>query len=717
MRKRISLLLILTLLLTLCACTGKNAPESSNDPNQLGSDAMTTIKTDTYYPFEAETVSYATRINRTLLKAGEKTIGIADYEIADDGSVSFSGTRLLEIELDALQTVRGVCAGGDGLFYVLAGEPPHYYLNEQYQFIENPDYEGRYTILKYAAAGELLSSIKITDWHGDSVSGIAVGNDGELVIYGGSYISLLNWDGTVIYTDEGIEGDSVLSISLCGKGLVASFFSSGYCLIDPATGYLSQLDLEISEDALNLRTGNNSVTQGLDGEYIANTISEYFSVDFDSGECVEILTLPSTLTQSNADFPNVCRLAEKVFIYTIRGGEGILIVREADNEVGEKTVVKVALYGRAGTISAAGLVRLNSTSSEYVYVYETYDYTEHDRLIAEISSANAPDLVLFTNDVYFSGGVYLDTNSDYFEDLYTYIDADPELSRESFLPNLLEAMSVNGKLTNLWQYVDIRTVAASKEAVGDGKGLTPADYDVIFENSEKYLSYGTTKTSLLDDIATISVSVFTDKESGSCSFDSESFFKLLSWCNNDNLIYETKIIGLDQAEISYDPSEQLLQFEGIGVVKRVHFIGENIGEPYTFVGFPVGDEGCHYYKSNSYCMAIPSRGSNKEGAWEYIRTQLSLEEQLQPTETLFKNTPVNYEALQRIAAADLNDEEYKLLMDLINNTIYVENNADVLLRELIISSGLEYLAGSKTLEETIEIIQGRASIYMSEKYS
>ena len=65
----------------------------------------------------------------------------------------------------------------------------------------------------------------------------------------------------------------------------------------------------------------------------------------------------------------------------------------------------------------------------------------------------------------------------------------------------------------------------------------------------------------------------------------------------------------------------------------------------------------------------------------------------------------------------MNDDEYDVLMDLLNHTTKNVNYSDQKLREIIISAGTAYLSGQKTLDETVELIQNKASIYISERYA
>ena len=113
-------------------------------------------------------------------------------------------------------------------------------------------------------------------------------------------------------------------------------------------------------------------------------------------------------------------------------------------------------------------------------------------------------------------------------------------------------------------------------------------------------------------------------------------------------------------------------------------------------------------------MAIPTGSQNKEGAWAYIRDQLSLDSKL--SIGYEHGIPVNYEALRRISERELNSESQALLHKLLERTKYAKSYSDDDLRDIIISGAQSYLSGDKTLEDTVALIQSRANIYVAEQY-
>ena len=56
------------------------------------------------------------------------------------------------------------------------------------------------------------------------------------------------------------------------------------------------------------------------------------------------------------------------------------------------------------------------------------------------------------------------------------------------------------------------------------------------------------------------------------------------------------------------------------------------------------------------------------------------------------------------------------MIGLVSDTRFAATYVDEPLHEIIMTSGLAYLAGDKTLEEAVDLIQSRVSVYMVERY-
>lgn len=500
------------------------------------------------------------------------------------------------------------------------------------------------------------------------------------------------------------ETEHLFSVSVCEAGLVASIGMSFILMEDG------------SELTLDTSLIGQAPTQGMSGELIIAGANAFFEANLETGEVTELFRHGGLI-----GLQSVCRLSEDVFVYTLDGDDDLHIASVEETDVSGQSKVRVAILSD-GTTFNNGIDRINAESGEYYYEYEM---VTHDLLTAQISSGNCPDLVLFSHDaIGRTDENYLFTDTELFEDLYTYIDADPELSRESFIPNFLEAVEVNGRLTQLWSYVEIYTLIARAEDVGDAGQLTTADYTRIFEGSGKYKHtvWMMDKITLLGYMATVALNEYLDRDNATSYFDSQSFKDIIVWCNE--FAPEEYISEGDAMAVS------LLVYLPVNTPFSVYNVEQYLDE-YEFVGFPVSEGSGSYFASWGECFAIPAYSDNKQGAWEYIRTQLSAEIQLeQPSVQPRRNRkiPVNVQALEPLSAQvidDVNKESenyegyeryYEKLVDLINKTTTARNYSEDSLRDIIISSASAYFGGGKTIDEAAEIIQNRAKIYVAEKY-
>lgn len=135
------------------------------------------------------------------------------------------------------------------------------------------------------------------------------------------------------------------------------------------------------------------------------------------------------------------------------------------------------------------------------------------------------------------------------------------------------------------------------------------------------------------------------------------------------------------------------------------------------VGFPgSAGNGGYYYCSNSLGMAIPAAGENKDGAWNFIRSQLRLDAQLRLGD--YDCLPVNMEAMQRsIDAIAVSDPaQAARITELLTGISAVVSGSDAALRETILDCAKAYFNGDRGLDETAALIQDRMSLYMAERY-
>ena len=141
-----------------------------------------------------------------------------------------------------------------------------------------------------------------------------------------------------------------------------------------------------------------------------------------------------------------------------------------------------------------------------------------------------------------------------FTDLYEFMDADSEMSRDKFLTSILDALSTEGKLYMIAPSFSVQTLAAKTKFVGDNNGMNMDDFLAAVENTlaandGMRVFQDLTRDYLLEAALCVSYDDFIDKNTGECTFDSSDFVKVLEFASK----LDTKSIWED---INYDEIDE-----------------------------------------------------------------------------------------------------------------------------------------------------------------
>ena len=717
MKKAVSMLLVLVMIFSLLGCNRQSgkagdteaAPQAQNTAKEETEEVETepVFYSKKEYPMPAGcSVRGIARIDDRLMLSGYQDgvpmLAMTDYEIPEGGVPQFGETELLPLDIQPPynESVYCVTAGGDGCFYVLAGEHAPIYMRG-YEVYTNEDYQGRIAILQYSPQGELLDKMEIPAWQEGWASCIVVDASKRVYLMGTDYVSSFPWQTEDISTIRR-EDTEMYSMQLTAQGVVLAMNERDafkYFLMESPDS-LRELSFKDPGENRTVSVPNWCTCQGLEGEYIVSSEGRFVACDVERGSTRELYQWSYSAYIGSCEF--ACRLSENFFICTLVE-DYMLVTGLVEQPVTEKSTVKVALYDM-GNSNAVGCVNeLNMKGGPYVYEITEYGKDEEQRLLADLAAGGKIDLIIFNNN--------LDVSSAAYEDLYGYIDSEADMGREDFIPGILEALSDGEQLHELWAGVSVDTLAARASDVEGRENLSPQDYLEIMEQNDRYEAVFMTfmdKLNMLKWVAQLGAVKYIDRENARCSFDEPSFAQLLAWCGTMGDTVE------EGSDVPYlELSQVVLSVEPISNPARLKSLEELFGEPCAFVGFPDGGSGfscfnCDYGGS----MAIPANSSNKEGAWAFIKEQLSMDKQMDMEYCL----PVNRQALLRRAEEELSGEQVERLMGLLENTRGADRCSDSQVRDIILECGQAYLAGDKSLEETVELIQSRASIYVSEQY-
>ena len=537
------------------------------------------------------------------------------------------------------------------------------------------------------------------------------------------------------------------------------------------------LDLEEKglKDKVQLGDFVNGMAAG-DGEYpvIYSAGDSVYGLNFETGEPVKLFNWIDCDVAREGD-ESFCMLQDGRIVTTstqetVNGIENDLIVlsKNAAGEVSQKKVLRLAVMNLYPFTSKM-VSRFNRSNPNYRI--EVTDYAQFNnyssanedernaginRLQTEIIAGDMPDILdisLLSADRLGSKGLV--------EDLYPYMDADPELNRSDLLEHVIQAFEENGKLYQTVGNFYILTTAGLSRVVGDHIGWTMDEFQEAMSrlqaenpNCTVFERY-TTQDLALTFLLYLELENYVDWSSGECGFQSDGFIKLLEFVKSFPTVYSWETDG---GADDYDTDTRLLM--GLQLMKQCNFACfEDLqvntaglgGEPCTFVGYPTENGVGSMFAQIGNSFAITSSCADKDAAWQFIRQFFLPEYQEQFLGEVFPTNRSVYEKMKSEATTTkyqrnpdgsfmLNEEGKRIEEDLgsmqvngvtvpyrttseedvarveeiINATTNILHTDDSLKR-IIIDGALPYFADQRSVDEVVKLIQSKAMLYVNEQ--
>lgn len=417
-----------------------------------------------------------------------------------------------------------------------------------------------------------------------------------------------------------------------------------------------------------------------------------------------------------------------------------------------KPVLKVAVLGSLPPAFHDSLNVPNDVKIETVNYSEGVDDNVPDKtdtirtnIDMELISGNIPDLFILPP-------VYARIFADHglAADLYGYMDRYGGISREDFLPNMLEGMTVDGKLPALVQTVYIKTAAAKTKFVPkEYENWTPQQAMEFYgkaKDIDKEMSFmgeerSWDKSLMSRYFLTRSAAGCIDLSAHTCDFFSGSFISSLDFCVShkpadtyNTLDEDIDLSGLTDKQLVFP-----FIINGFNEQYGGDTYGALNGEDITFVGYP-SDDGCGAYVfSNGDMMGITSVCSSEEKAWKITQYWLKWQKKLE--KYMIDGTrgvPVLKEALDRdyrrpedyknsinadiyritgnnsFEAVKITQEYKDMLYDYLFRVEFHPYQPDEFMN-MIFEEADYVVEGERTPEQCASILQDRITTFLSEK--
>ncbi len=676
MKKLLTLLLALFMLLTLCACGEEGAEQESPE--------------ETYY-WRTEAVSrYPFGLDGTIIAAaadgghiflcgimdGAPCLARMDYTLG-------GGLRIGEAIVSALpgagSPISLDCAAGR--FLLLCSE--------------EADGGTQYTVSTYLPDGTLIETYPVSIDAGDEARSILALPDGGFWLRGVHNIRRYSASGEEIesFTRERVEFCPPLLID--GEAVFQTIDTDSHRsklnTYDAAAGKLVPIDCDIDLIA------PSAVCRSAAGEALVCMGGTLVSIgsDFTAARTVELYELYSTQTE----YREVLSLDENTYLLAPgkadtlppeNSGELVCLTREWT--IDDRRTVNIAFYGRASEM--LGVLKAQYTQLSPDHRVECLDYGADEeglaRLLRDVSTGEGIDLIV-------SDGYSIDIAAG-FADLYPFLDADPELSRESFVPGLLPGIERNGRLSEIWSGFSIYTFVSSGVLRDKPGALRLAECQAYLDtigSTEPLFNGRMTKTELL---RCMTPGIFAR---GTAALESDGVRALLEMCAARPDEVNTEDAGTPELMYTDLQPDYLNSAMESGRALRL-LDGSDGGDDFTSLVCDMRG-----------CYMIPETCPDKENAWSFLRLLLTESQQMKDFDRRRICYPSNAAALDAVLDSYTRPELGATVRGLIDGApVYTQESAEM--ERIFIESMQPYLYGDSDMDTALGIAQGKLEIFIAE---
>lgn len=659
------------------------------------------------------------------------------------------------------RNVTGMRIAGDGTIWVTEQIYSYYFdLPENF----DPETQDKYmyymdggtttTMRHFGADGQELNSIQLEVPQDASLYNIMVLDDGTICGW--------DWRGIYLFDSQGkskgmIELENVNTvISADGKTLQASAWKED-------GNYLMPLDLQTltTGEAVKLNTNAYDIYPGINGyDYLYQSNGAIYGCKGTDEPAKLFSWLDCDVDSGNL---NGYQIQADGTVYALEGiydgdsdkaAYSLIVLKQVDaSTLPQRQELTLACLYLDWDLRTE-IINFNKSQDQVRIVVKDYSQyaTEEDynaglqKLNTEILSGMVPDLFAVDSNLplasYGSKGILTD--------LWTLIDADPELSRDDLMTHLFDVMSLDGKLYQIVDTFSINTVAGRTDRIGTADSWTVAELMDVWDSlpEDATVCGGMdTKNDMMITCVYRNIDSFVDWANLQCRFDSQEFIDLLTFVNSFPQEFDYENFDWDAYGSDYDrlaSGKQMLLYtylSSFNDVQRMDAITD--GKP-NYIGYPTTEGSGSSFQVYGG-LAISASCKNMDAAWSFVRRFLT--EDYQTKEYMWE-FPTNRHAFENYAKQrmtpqytedpetgeqvkqpqdwywvnddltieiyEMTQEEYDRFMAVYEKTDRM-NSYNQAISDIIGQECEAFFAGQKTAEETAKLIQNRVNLYIYEQ--
>lgn len=504
-----------------------------------------------------------------------------------------------------------------------------------------------YFMCKYDPQGERLFEQDFSGRIGedDYLDKGAMDGEGRIYLTGDSSVYLFDAEGNYQGTVAVNGGDTYIrSLGAARDGRMFLLMNNW----NSNTTVLQEIDFDKKSLGqsyeIDISVNSNTLALGVEKSFLLYDSNGLYEYDLET-QTSEML-LDWLDCDVNGSYVNLVHAMDdgRIFVVAYDWGDEsadfTLLTKKPAAEVPEKVTLVMGSFTSDYGIRNA-IVKFNKSNDRYhismrsyfdynsvVYSGETSNYEDvrNDaltRMNNDLTSDNCPDLLVLNNGLdtskYAKKGV--------FEDLGGYLDNSAKLNRSDFFENVLEGSTYDGVLVAIPKTFSIQTIAGKASDLGTEPGWTMAELLAFADKHPKAdLFANGTKSYALSIILQYNLANFVDWESGKCSFDQEEFVNILEFAarfpesfeyDEDAPSYPVRIAN---GEVLLEPC-YIYDFNSIQVEDAI------FGGEVAYIGYPNSNGDSGTYLETGSGLAITTKCSDKEGAWNFMEHYLSAEQE------------------------------------------------------------------------------------------
>jgi len=546
---------------------------------------------------------------------------------------------------------------------------------------------------------------------------------------------LLSHDGEMIHLEEPPIDIWFQHVITTDANEIINFSSSGIWKFDMNTTQWEEINVDSDDLQLLGFTPRLAIGDLVYDFYLMNELG-FFGLDFS-----DVGTLPLSplfdwsglFGVEEQDVATFFRLSENRFLLLQWNGN-LLIVEQAGSE-------RTVLYFATSQQGHFGRIVDEFNRRQTNYLVRMIAYSDgmgndmHNQLYIDLMTGAGPDIIdleLLRSipERYIRAGI--------FEDLSSFLDTDPDLSRESIVPQILSDLTHNGGLYIVSPAFSIHGLYAGQpNMVTEISNMSFLELlEFIAEDGKQYLFPHDTRYWFMRMMISEFFSQFVDLETGEARFESPEFIQALHTAMlfpveiNEQELFDDWRINPTFSRVSltdvYSPQLHEWYF----------------GTEFLYWGF--GGGGNLRFADP---VAISATSNQKDGAWQFLREFL-----LPEFGDTVNSFPINRESFMRqveiaqtpnievdeagnevivynhlanpldnhpqmIEIFAMTDAQAERLLQVIDDAMHLSSRflmVDDVVYDIVMEEIQAFFHGDRTAENTARIIQSRVQIYISE---